>query len=634
MKQVRKIFKNLDVFGVPFHFLHKNKVKYSTPLGGLTFILYCIVVLIVAVYYFIPLFQRKNYSIVYYSMGMAETGKVDLHKSKAAFAFGFDCPFDKKLRLNAEDLLEMQFSYVIYTKDKEGNRKKKIENLSTHPCNYSDFYNSYNYSLDLVNIQDYFCLDKPDDTIEGIWNNELFTYYEFSVYSKGDSVNHYKNIDEYLMSNDCKMQLFYIDITIDLDDYKNPIKPYLNSVFLQLDPSLFMKMNVFFMNQYFEDYNYLIYQFNEKKQIVKTLFSYSDKYFLYKGLNRGVTLPSDYNKYAKLYIRADTKKLNIKRKYQNLMECYADSSSLLMGVFKALCFIFAFINSFYANISISKSLFFFKEIQGTNLANLKKYKQIKTLITLTKPYAIKSSSLNNSKSKEISKNEEKKKPLPPLTINEIEECIEKKETKIYKRNNFMKNEDNLEKEDSNTNTIKIYNKQMSSIRNIQNSNNLLNLKSKFNNFKKIKRKKVSENKPKEIFNYSFNLFEIIINRFFYCCCMTQKMKLKKDLNYKVNNILYYKLDVISFIKNMTLIDIINQTLCDPNIKDILKFLSMPIVSVNKNELIINKKNNNRYSDADFDIFYNQISELVKKTKLLKYEKKLISLSYQQLKELI
>ena len=630
MKKVRKFFKKLDVFGVPFHFLHKNKVNYSTPLGGLTFILFCIVVLIVAVYYFIPLFQRKNYSIVYYSMGMAETGKVELQKSNAALAFGFDCPFDKNLGLNIQDLLDMQFSYVIYTKDQEGNKKKKIEILSTHPCNYSDFFNSFNYSLDLVNVQDYFCLDKPDDTIEGIWNNELFTYYEFTVYSKGDSVNHYEKIDQYLISNDCKLQLFYIDITIDLNDYMNPIKPYLNSVFLQLDPSLFIKMNVFFMNQYFEDDNYLIYQYNDKKQLVRTLFSSSDKYSLYKGLNRGVTQPSDYNKYAKLYIRADTKKLNIKRKYQNLMECYADSSSLLIGVFKVLCFIFGFINSFYANISISKSLFFFKEIQGTNLDNLKKYKQIKTLITLTEPYAIKSS-LNNFKSKEISKKEEKMKPLSPLAINEIEECIEKKETKIYKRSNFMKNEDNLEKGDSNS--IKIYNRQMSSIRNYQNSNNLLNLKSKHNNFVKTKKKEFSENKPKETFKYSFNLVEIIVNKFFsFCCCMTKKMKLKKDLNSKVNNILYNKLDIISYIKNMTLLDIMSQTLNDPNIKDILKFLSMPIVSVNKNESI-NKKNN-RYTDADFDTFYNQISELVKKTKKLKYEKKLISLSYQQLKELI
>ena len=50
-------------------------------------------------------------------------------------------------------------------------------------------------------------------------------------------------IDEYLRSNDCKLQFYYIDITIDLGNYEEPIKPVLNSIFIQLNPTLFIKRN-------------------------------------------------------------------------------------------------------------------------------------------------------------------------------------------------------------------------------------------------------------------------------------------------------------------------------------------------------------------------------------------------------
>ena len=435
MKKVRKFFKKLDVFGVPFLFLYKNKDRYSTSLGGLTFILFCIVVLFVAIYYFIPLFQRKNYSIVYYSMGMDETEKISLKESKTALAFGFDCPFDENLGFKAEDLLDIKFTFIISIKDKEGKENKQRKTLSTHPCNYSDFYNSNNFSLDLINIGKYQCLDETDDKIEGIWGNEYFAYYKFTLYSKGDSINHYKNIDDYLIANDCKLQLFYIDISIDLNDYSQPIKPYLNSIFLQLDPTLFIKMNVFFMNQYFENDTNLIYKFNYKEPIVKALFSRNTEYSLYKGLNRGIALPMEYENYADVFIRADTKKLIIKRRYQNLMECYADSSSLLIGIFKVLCFIFGFINSFYANISISKTLFYFKEIEDNNLDILKKYKQVRKLIRLTEPLAKKIPS-NNLEFKEINRNDDKKNNTYPLFGKETEEhkYTNNEENKIYNKN--------------------------------------------------------------------------------------------------------------------------------------------------------------------------------------------------------
>ena len=113
------------------------------------------------------------------------------------------------------------------------------------------------------------CLDRTDDIIEGLYTDEVFTYYEFTITSKEDSATNFQKIDDYLISNDCKLQVYYSDITIDLDNYEEPIQPFLNALFIQINPSLFLKMNAYFMNQYFQNDNYLVFNFDEADPLVQ-----------------------------------------------------------------------------------------------------------------------------------------------------------------------------------------------------------------------------------------------------------------------------------------------------------------------------------------------------------------------------
>ena len=85
---------------------------------------------------------------------------------------------------------------------------------------------------------------------------------------------------------------------------------------------------------------------------------------------------------------------------------------------------------------------------------------------------------------------------------------------------------------------------------------------------------------------------------------------------------------------MILLDIINEALLNNNRKGIIKFLSRPIISINKKEdNYLNDFYNNYYED-DFDNFYSDVFELVQKTGKRETEKQLIFLSNQQLKKLI
>ena len=138
-------------------------------------------------------------------------------------------------------------------------------------------------------------------------------------------------LDRFLFENDCKFNLVYTDIIIKLDDYEKPVTQFLNNIFIQLNPILLVKRNMYFMNQYFYNDDYLIWNFNDEDDgsKVKTLYSRYEEYYLYKGFNRSKTYVDDFISYARIFMRADLRQTEIRRKYQKLMEFYADASSLL-----------------------------------------------------------------------------------------------------------------------------------------------------------------------------------------------------------------------------------------------------------------------------------------------------------------
>ena len=601
MKNIKQFLKKFDIFGVPFLFRYKKKRKYLSALGGLFFIIFCIITIFVEIYYFIPFFNRKNLSFLYYSMDLHKTEKINLKDSQLVMAIGLNCEIGED-GTRAEDILRIEAKYTTNRKDKEGINHTNKEKISTHSCHYSEFPSTFKDYLNLINIEKYQCLDKTDFIIEGIYTDELFTYYELDISAKDQTKINFDKIDNYLIAHDCKMQIYYTDITVDINDYKEPIKPFLNSLFMQLNPTLFTKMNAYFMKKYFINDDLLIYILQKEEPIIKASFSRYEQYYLYKGINRFETKPANSKNYARMYIRADTKKTEIKRKYQKLIEFYADSTSIMRGLFSFLLIILNFFNIFFSEYSISKKLFFFKEIENKNnhLDVFKRNKQIKKLISLTEPF----------------RKIENKKERYYIDKNKIEKEALKKQNKIDQENNNSKRTEIIP------------------IRSDISGNIIEKLNCDLNNAV-IKRKmqKLYIKEAKKI-KYSFNIFEIIIKEYF-SCCLTKKLRLKKNINLKVNEILYDKIDIVSFIRNMILLDIMNQCLLGENKKGIIKFLSRPIISINKiEESKFQELSNDHFCEDDFDKLNKEITKFAPKSRNTKKEIRLFLLSNKQLKKLI
>ena len=58
------------------------------------------------------------------------------------------------------------------------------------------------------------------------------------------------------------------------------------------------------------------------------------------------------------------------------MEFYANNSSLLITIFKVLCFIFSFYDKLKANYSIIKRLFYLEGTENNKFGELKKIKDL------------------------------------------------------------------------------------------------------------------------------------------------------------------------------------------------------------------------------------------------------------------
>jgi len=658
MRDIKKFLKKLDLFGVNLNFKYQANDTYTTALGGLFILIFGAVALGFGIYYFIPFIKRKNLSIIYYTMNIPKTESINLKDSKAAFSIGFQC--DENENFKVKNIFELQSRFVIYTKDMEGKSNKKKEDLSWHYCEYQDFYNKYNDSIDYLGLNQFQCLDDYEKSIEGIFSDQIFSYYEFAVLNKNKTKGNFNTIYQYLSQNDCKLVIYYTDITIDLTDYKEPIKPFLNSIFIQLNPTLDIKRNIYFMNQYLfdDDFMFAVFSGDEKPKQIETLFSRYEEYALYVGL--------DFNpnniEYAKVFIRADTKKTTIKRTYQKVTEFYADASSLLIALYEILIIIFSYINNFYAEQSITKRLFFFKELDLKGFKNPKRYKKIFELLALTgEPNTKNMETIQfdlDIKNFKINF----KKNNTPMHIRKNKLCFEK--SRGSSLNNEFKEKTNLEKnENTNRKMNKVfsideiekgeYNQKISQYLNsaIKLNNSSKNhkkqtifidleeeksseskIKEKEEN-KSIKENKESKESKEKDSDYSFNVFEIFCVTF--CSrCIKGRLKLKHQLNEKANELLYYKLDIHTYLRNMFLFDIINQTIIDGKKKNIINFLSRPLISVHKKEKIEEEIFYQDYEESEFDKLYEGIVELTQKDDKEKREEKLMNLANKSLKDFI
>ena len=141
--------------------------------------------------------------------------------------------------------------------------------------------------------------------------------------------------------------------------------------------------------------------------------------------------------------------------------------------------------------------------------------------------------------------------------------------------------------------IKAKKKKISEIRIINNTDLIIKkIKNKINKYSKESSKEKSSSSSFDTKNIdaeyiskiesSFNLFEIVVTEFLKCC-VCRRLAIKSKMHENANKLLNNKLDIITYVRNMILFDIITKTILDDDRNNIINLLCRPVISLKNNQ---------------------------------------------------
>ncbi len=625
-KKIKDCLKQFDIFGTFFYLRYKGNKKYKSFFGGITFLFFIIITIIYSIISFLTFFRKDNISIIYYNTQISSTDIISFYNYSYGIGFLGTCKTKNDI---FSKLFTYDLNYVIMNNSIINKTKIKYK-IGIHKCNYSDFFNKSTQVLDSMGINNiYYCPDYIRNGINGVYTDEIFSYFELSLKAKYIQEEDYEKYYNLLTINDCKLHLFFPTLSINIYNFHKPFDYTFYDLFVQLNPIIYIRRNIFYKIFKFESsidyffdtfktYNFIDYSKYDDYIIYKTKESFSQKY-------------EDFDVFAKVYLRADSLRTIIERKYQKVSECIAQITGIFSTLFIFLRLIISYINNFYANNNIFRNIYKFKDLKDTESYTL--IQKIKRKISLKKVKKLERTSiisefgnikpdqnlnqlkLNFFKHHSHSNESKISKKEPKYTLNMKDE---KKENDLNEKNesnySLNKNENNIDYKIASINRSNINSSSIS---------NIINSKSPFNfNFKNLK---TGNNKKYTIKKNEISLRFNFKETFFYlfCCFKSSNPILEKKVKYlhKAQSNFFENLDIQIYFKKMYLIDILSHIIFDPYENYILKFLSKPTISISEYNLSLLDYFNRIYKSNcktnDKNLFlksYNKLIDIKEKTK--------------------
>ena len=353
MEDIKTFLRKCDYFGVGFTFNYKSEKTYKSIIGGITFIIFIIISIVYSIISIIEYVIDRPMTVIYYKKQLPEYDKYSPSEFKTGFALKAVCD---NVDTDINDIQKLFKIEMMHTKTERinGERIKTKIDIPLKKCEYSDFYNLLNSELDKNEvINDYLCPEKNNYTISGFYLDKIFEYYEITISIINDTLN--ETLTKLLYDAECKISYFFTDYAIDANNKSNPVRIYLNQNFLQLAPTQYNKLNLFFNVIEFTSYERFVFNFpNEKKY---GAYSKSETYELDKGEDRYNTKYSKYNKYATIYIRGDSSRNIFERRLQKLSHLFASVSSPLSCIFMVIYFVMKYLNNIFIVNSVIKTIY-------------------------------------------------------------------------------------------------------------------------------------------------------------------------------------------------------------------------------------------------------------------------------------
>ena len=450
---VFSILQKIDLYGIQFPFHYKKETEFSTRISIIMSLISIIFISTFLIYYFIILFEKKEFSII--KSSLAETKLIDFSNIPILIALKGKNGY---IELN-NSIFEIKAETVHHIVTGQINTKREINKLEFENCstyfsklNDNEVYSIENY-VNNLEINKYICLKSGQNiSFHGRYGDSLngFSILEIHIHKCNSSKYNCSTKEELISTLQNKyISMIYLSHVVNHYQYKQPFNLLLREESFLIEPSI--------IKQYHYKMNPVSYTSEEG------LF-FSSKRNFYFTQNEGTLFDMVYSEEKEYHDNLSILEIifdstdyvtNIKRKYMKIQDIFP----LITGWYNILYFFAKYISSYLSRKSLIVDLTnnLISPSCNNYCQNFMNKKDIRKSIykQLNNNLLLSSSNVNlNSPNLKLVKTYSYMKTNNNMlnNINSNNNNINNDIDNIYNKNNFNNNDNNKSKDNNKDNT--------------------------------------------------------------------------------------------------------------------------------------------------------------------------------------
>ena len=587
LAQFKKILKQIDYFATFVTFRVNEEIEYKSLIGGTFTIIYVIFALGYIIIMSTNFIKRKNLNFIYSNKIMRQPF---VNLSDISFTFAFGIQYSESTFPAIEDLY-LYFNYTIKLIEWVGKDDINEKYLQFRKCEVTDFPNLeiryYLNDLDemLCPIYDSY----TNFSIDGLYTNNYYKFISIKLSLTDYAFENYETLTQLLNENPIEMAIFFKDTSIDYENRKKPLLPYLNFNYKGIDLDFIKKTIITISSlEFISDENFFI---DNSNLTTEAMFSSSQDSFRYIRQRE----ENKENEIFEYIIEANPKLVQLKRIYEKLPQFVASIS----GILGFICLVLLVIANLIERKAINQKLihrmlkfrgnknidinYFTQKFKNKIKKDLNKFnKEIHYQNTIYEDdFLEKENSINHNISHDLNQNLiseginiiNTESTPQNIVKNIISESTKNKEVRINKKDINRSKENKLE----NHIKIQLKNKTRDLEKEINELSNMKEINTTEMTNQTLESKKEQEDLAK------LNIIQIIYTVLCSFCSKkwNKKYKLIKSAEKKIN----YYMDIITYIKTVQEFELLKEMLFNENFLRLFQFVSKPTMKILNNDFV-------------------------------------------------
>ena len=313
----QKIKNLFDMYGYsPYLFIGGYK-RNGSFLGLLSTLLSIIVGCLFSSYFIIEFVSKKKFTIITSETNPEGIDSIKLTKNTSYFSFYLQDPISYKPIIDES----IYYPKVYYKTAKRNNKEGFIwtqKSLEYGKCELNDFNENFQKLFINYDLSNMYCIKNLNELIKGVFTKDEYSFifvefYECKNTTEKLNCKSQSEINYYL--NGTFMAIDFQDITIEPNNFVNPIIPKVGQFYTTLSKNYFKEIHLYFKKILIETDKGLIFNEIENKEYVQ--YDHNEDMISFKASGNGdflefsIKFADKITKFSRSYTKAQTVISNI-----------------------------------------------------------------------------------------------------------------------------------------------------------------------------------------------------------------------------------------------------------------------------------------------------------------------------------